>query len=415
MSAFAVIAILMLAKEISGIKAGLVASLLYAVSFELTVASRNILDPYPVVYLLIPAILFLIKAFFSLNLKYLLISWLFFMMSLMYISVSLLLPPYFFAYIYTFYRIRKKGNAKFLPFFVNSLLIFTMFYFPVIYYHFLNNFKELYVLPQMFIEGNDYILLQLNSFLNSAFNHFKILISGFFQYENSILNILLFSIIFLFYFNSVFLNRQRFPKIIIGIMFFSGIILTGIFPGKPMFHRLIFLFPLFIIIFSVSSIIISKKSAMLIPFIFIIILFVIYNNSKSISFYLNSNRSDKNHRQRIAQFIKSVADKKSFTLFTSTPDENTNYYSLEYLYALRQLKSFPVGIRMDVRGELYYNFNPNRELYFLICKEFSRQTEITGNCLNPFLSEYKLNSYILKKNFGIDTVFAFNNSENHKQ
>ena len=149
----------------------------------------------------------------------------------------------------------------------------------------------------------------------------------------------------------------------------------------------------------------------LIPIVYVIILFIVFNNSKNIAIYLNSGNHDKQHHQKVAGFIKSTAGNKSFSIFTSTPYEKSNYYSLEFLYALRKINSFPTGIRMDTRGELYYNFNPDKDLLFLICKEFHTEIRVIENCLNPFLSEYGFNKYLLRNDIGSDSVFVFMNTK----
>ena len=66
---------------------------------------------------------------------------------------------------------------------------------------------------------------------------------------------------------------------------------------------------------------------------------------------------------------------------------------------------------MDTRGELYYNFNPDKDLPFLICKEFHTEIRVIENCLNPFLSEYGFNKYLLRNDIGSDSVFVFMNTK----
>jgi len=413
-SIFTVLILFALTTEISGIKTALLASLLYSVSNVLTYTSRDL--PHPMVsFFLLLSFYFLFKNLVQIKSKYLVLSFIFFLFSLMYISTYLLIPAYLLIFFAVNLFQRKIYGKKAFIILPVVILLFSIFYLPVFYYHYLNNFKEFANIPEMLTVGDNFLLLKPLSIVYSIARHLEGFAQGFFQTPNELLNILLF--FFVMAVLTVVLiskDRTRLYMLILSLVFISGLILAGIYPGQVYMHRLIVFFPIFIILFSSALIKLTKfsRSKIFLAAVFIICIVYIYHNQKNLAQFLYQNEFVVDHLQKVADFIAKNANNKPYSILLITPHDQSGYYSLEYIYALKKLPAYQIPIRMDIRGELYYDFNPDRDYSILICKEFSDYHEVETRCLNVFLNKYGWRQFLLNKKIDTINVFVF---ENNKQ
>ena len=100
-----------------------------------------------------------------------------------------------------------------------------------------------------------------------------------------------------------------------------------------------------------------KRKYTLLPLVFILIFVVISLNLSAIQNYIFKADFPFKKPHQIAAYIIKKVKNYSYSMYVSTPSEKTNYYVIEYLYALSKIKNKPVPITTDDRGELIFKKN----------------------------------------------------------
>ena len=136
----------------------------------------------------------------------------------------------------------------------------------------------------------------------------------------------------------------------------------------------------------------------------------IFQNQKNYSVYLDPINQDTDYHQNVTNFIKNSVGVNSYSILTITTQDNTGYYSLEYIYALKNLPVYQIPINMDLRGELYYDYNPQKDVSVLICKDFSDYNEVELKCLDVFLYKYGKRQILNSAKINSSDVFVFTNT-----
>src|SRR3989344_4775532 len=400
-------------KNILGTRSALLASLMFALSFEMIKYSRNIMDPH-----LVP---FFFLAFFLLRtgktVKFpaakIILSGIFFLISLMYVSTYLVLP----AYLYLLIRHLKlfRRNQKLITM-AGLILLTVIFHTTVIQYHIKTNFRELASITSN--SGSMNLLANPGKLIKSSTYNFFLINQGFISDGNNFsANILIGSLLIIL---SVFLflkSKKRkifFPFIF--LPFISALLLSGVHIENYYLHRLSPLYIFYLIMFSALAVRILtypgwKRKYTLLPLVFILIFVVISLNLSAIQNYIFKADFPFKKPHQIAAYIIKKVKNYSYSMYVSTPSEKTNYYVIEYLYALSKIKNKPVPVTTDDRGELHYNFNLQKEYLILICKDYPSDFKVNNDCFTLFTDEFSRKKNAFIKKFDTATVFIFENNE----
>ena len=132
-------------------------------------------------------------------------------------------------------------------------------------------------------------------------------------------------------------------------------------------------------------------------------------NLKNYQQYLIDDALLSGYRQKLSQFLIDLTSGRQYSIYVISPDDDTNYYALEYLYLLTKSRYNLDDITMDLRGELYYRFDPEKELVILICSGFEKELENELLCLNKFKNLYSISDRSGTYSINNQQIFTFSN------
>lgn len=243
-----------------------------------------------------------------------------------------------------------------------------------------------------------------------------------FFFRNSIFNLLTSFLIILFYLVSSFFyvtkltKRPKYKNCFLFIVFptISGIILTSFYHNKPYFQRLASIFPFFLFSFAFAltrayDFLINQKSFRK---VFVIIpLFSVY-------FYMNRNvllvkqfffqkLPLYSYQMSVAKYINESVKNNSFSIYVIAPYDRSNYYSVEYWYALETIKKARL-VKLNAEGNFIdKSINTNSTYIFLLCKNFDKQYEEYKECVDFFKKKFTLSNYVSCKKIDNVNIYTF--------
>ncbi|OGG10796.1 hypothetical protein A3J20_02455 [Candidatus Gottesmanbacteria bacterium RIFCSPLOWO2_02_FULL_42_29] len=385
--------IFLLAKEMAlSAKTALIAAFFYTFSFTLIKYSRNIWEPHFVPFFVIIALYFAHKALNRKNFPLLLLSIFLFFISLMYVSSFLILPAFFFLTYSVLIKIDSDSTPPFLINFYIYILFFALFYFPNISFELTNNFPSLNPM-------RDFPVSESGNYLRNINTQFSVFLHSFLPINTG--PVFATIIIFLLFITIPYLRKNLHLKWI-SYTLISAILLIGIYQRDAYPHRWSAIYPLFILL--VSYFFSQFPKFVIFPFMFIFI----YSNFNYYRFYISTNKSDEiKSSVEIAEFILKDSGGKSFSIFTDTPYNHTNYNTVYYVFLMEKLAGKPLYLLHPSGNWIDAGLNTNNRNIYLICEDYSINYFETL-CQNKFIMEYNFGQpqetafYIKKK-----TIYKF--------
>lgn len=334
-----------LAKEISDTKTALLSAFLYSINNVLVFYSRNIWEPHLVPILIIIAFYLFIKWIKRKNNLYLLLSSTFFSLSLMYASSLLLLPAIFIWTILSLQTISAKKGKRVIFSLLFFLLPLIIFYLPVIYFEYINDWPSIINIINIVNGKTDYFRYDIKIFFNSIFLNINNFLNGIFIGGYYYISLLFapFVVIFYLFLRILLIKNLMITKILLILLF--AFFISGFYQGKPELYRFAALFPFFLILIAfvtknsleIVNLPNQVSSQILSSFGVIIIFLYTYNNIYSFPHLAILNSKKEYHRPYlIADYIQKSSGKDIFSIYTITPLDKTNYYSVPYIYILEK-------------------------------------------------------------------------------
>ena len=123
--------------------------------------------------------------------------------------------------------------------------------------------------------------------------------------------------------------------------------------------------------------------------------------------YIYQNPPAKKYQEMPAEYIQGIIGNENYSLYVITPEDNSNYYATEYIYALDKIRGISHDFNTDFRGEVYNSFNNNSEYLFLICRDFNDASDLKAKCLDFFKGTFKTGSQSLSKKMLNLKIYTF--------
>ncbi len=123
--------------------------------------------------------------------------------------------------------------------------------------------------------------------------------------------------------------------------------------------------------------------------------FFITNNLFKFSEIIKLQGMKNYHRPyKIAKYILDSAKNDSFSIYTIRLNEKYNHHSTSYIYALEKITGKKIAQLNEQGNWIDQRINKNVKWIYLICRDFSSNTEVERTCLNYFVEKERVNKPI---------------------
>jgi len=403
-----------LGKLLFDVKTGLIAAYLYALSATMIAYSRNIWEPHLVPFFIITSLLFLILAHRKKG-KLLLpfVSIVFLAGSFMYISSLLILPTFIVLTIYILRLVYRNLTRAILTTATMYLIVFGLLYLPILSYETSRGFPSVNIILDMVREVNPQLPTFVATYINSVSTHFTYLVRSILLSDLNYTLILFFSpfLIPLFPLLKTSIVRNRGLNMFVLILA-SGLFITGLYQKKVETHRMASLYPiLFVVMAYVVKWSVSARKAFSVTFLasslvlFYTIIYSLQNYYSATALLYHRGPSRFDIPFITARYILESAGKDTFTIYTITPIEKNNYYSVAYIYAVEKITGTPYTTLNKQGNWITPDLNDNVRWVYLICQNFTmtsvkiicqEEFERTRNVANPVEDKYIGGNWIFK-------------------
>jgi len=391
-------------KNLFDSKTALLGAFLYSSSYTFIRYSRNFWQPHLQPFFVILSFFLLLFAVKSHKKIYFFLSIFFFFTSHMYVSTFLLFAPFLMALIFTAGKLYRKKNTRILIPVVSFLLLLFLVYTSVFLYELKNHTPSLPHLSQLISGKSDYMKYSPVSYLSSLKSHLLLFSRSLIPFRFS-LEILLAGLIFSFY----HFKRISRKKEAVGIIYFLllplfSLLLTGFYQKDPYPHRLSSVLPFGIVIFAWAARSLTGKKNKFVSagLSLLLLLFFLIPNYRSAYYTLFTRETSANaKREQIAGYILEE-NTDSINLFVTDQVNDSNYFSIEYWYALEKISSRRYLVPNKKGNYFDISLFEDSQVLALICPYFNQSEKMKTKCREK-LSEVGKDYEVKKEKYFGDT------------
>lgn len=410
--------IFLLGRLLFGIRSGLIASFLYALSFTMVAYSRHIWEPHLVPFFVLVSLYLIVLADRKNNVILLFLALICYFISLMYISAYLLLP----AFLYLFYNQQRKLNNSPVKSIFRSIFsfsfLFLILYLPVFIYEIRNNFPSLQYLINVLMGDTGYFSYDFSNYFTTISTNFMLLVKSTFGTLNFYTFLYFTSLLAVFLPLLIKIVLSDRNLLTLYVFFTAALALSGFYQQNLEAHRLAALYPIFFLMISriLDRLFFHKKSNYQIVSLLLGVILILHFLSINSSIYINNivlkeksfHKNLSKNPFSVARYLLSSAGNDSFSFYTITPRSNTNYYSTLYYYALEKLTNKKFASLNYSGNWIEDQINWRSKWIYLICQDFDFDDKNSDEkCLGYFSNRYRLDKPEVVKWDGSIMIYKF--------